>query len=73
MNYFTHIYIPINIRENIWNALIVPKYDGSLVKRKLAEATSRPVTIEDLKAAIVKTSSTSVPGPSGIFYITMKT
>jgi len=73
MNYHNHIYIPFSIRENIWNVLTVPKYDGPAVKEKLEEATTRPVTIEDLKAAIAKASSTSVPGPSGLSYIMMKT
>ena len=54
MEFPNHLCIPINIRENIWNALTVPKYDGPAVREKLAEATSRPVTIEDLKAAIAR-------------------
>jgi len=49
MNFPNHLCIPVNIRENIWNALTVPKYDGPAVKVKLEEATRRPVTIEDLK------------------------
>ena len=73
MEFPNHLCIPLNIRENIWNALTVPKYDGPAVKEKLAEATTRPVTIEDLKAAISKASSTSVPGPSGLSYLMMKT
>jgi len=62
-----------HLRENIWNALTVPKYDGPAVKEKLTEATSRPVSIEDLKAAIAKASASSVPGPSGLSYAMMKT
>jgi len=73
MNYHNHIHIPYNICENIWNTLIVPNYDGSLVKEKLTEVATRPVTIEDLKAAIAKASLSSVPVPSGLSYITMKT
>jgi len=48
MNYPNHLCIPINIREKIWNALTVPKYDGPTVKKTLEEATTRPITIEDL-------------------------
>jgi len=40
---------------------------------KLEEATTRPVTIEDMKSAVAKASSTSIPGPSGLSYIMMKT
>jgi len=56
MNYPTHLCIPTNIQENIWNAFTVPKYDGTAVKAKLMEAATRPVSNEDLKAAITKAS-----------------
>jgi len=68
MNYHNHMHIPYNIRKNIWNALTVPKNDGSLVKENLMKVTTRLVTIEDLKAANAKASSTSVPGPPGLSY-----
>jgi hypothetical protein len=73
MEYAPHLCIPIHFRENIWNALTVPKYDGPAVKDKLTEATSRPVSIEDLRAAIAKASASSVPGPSGLSYAMMMT
>jgi len=72
MNYPNHLCIPMNIRENIWNALTVPKYDGPLVKEKLVEATSRPVTIEDLKAAIAKASSPPPPSRDPQAYLTLR-
>jgi len=71
--FMNYLCIPLHIRENIWNALTVPKYDGPAVKATLEEVTTRPVTFAELKAAISKASSTSVPGPSGPFYIIMKT
>jgi len=38
----------------------------------LLEATSSPVTVDELQAAIKRTPATSVPGPSGLFYAMMK-
>jgi len=73
MNYLNDLCIPLNIRKMMWNALTVPKYDGPAVKEKLEEVTTRQVTIDDLKAAIAKASSTSVPGLSGLSYTMMKT
>ena len=72
MKFPSHISIPKATLETIWEAITVPKFDDHLVKTKLAETTERPVTIEDLKAAITRAPVTSVPGPSGLSYAMMK-
>ena len=72
MTFPYHISIPHHIRETIWKSLTIPSFDDQLVKEKLALATSIPVTIENLKAAIAKASTTSVAGPSGLSYAMMK-
>jgi hypothetical protein len=73
MNFPAHIGIPANILDNIWTALTVPKFDSVSVRSKLTEITSLPVTLDDLRLAIAKSSTSSVPGPSGLSYAMMKT
>ena len=69
----SHLSIPTKTLETIREALTIPKYDDLVVKTKLAVATSRPVSIDDLKTAIARAPVASVPGPSGLSYAMMKT
>ena len=73
MEFPTHQRIPRGTLETIWEALTVPNYDDGKVKIMLEEATSRPVSIDDLKAAIARAPVGSVPGPTGLSYAMMKT
>ena len=51
----------------------MPNFDDEKVKIILEVATSRPVSIVDLKAAIARAPIGSVPGPTGLSYAMMKT
>ena len=72
MNFPAHVGIPTNILDNLWNALTVPKFDSVTVRSKLADVTSKPVSLDDLRQAIAKSSTSSVPGPSGLSYAMIK-
>ena len=71
MTFPSHHSIPVRTLETIWEAITTPHYDDQSVKNKLAEATERPITIDDLKAAIARAPVSSVPGPSGLSYAMM--
>ena len=72
MKFPSHMSIPTPTLETIWEAITVPKFDDHIVKTKLAETTERPVSLDDLKAAIARAPVNSVPGPSGLSYAMMK-
>ena len=57
----------------VWNALTVSQYDDLDVKTKLAESTSSPLKLDDLKSAIAGAPTVSVPGPTGLTHAMMKT
>ena len=64
--------IPDDALKAVWEALTVPEYDDQVVKAKLAKTTSRPLTLDDLKAAIAKAPTGSVRGSSRLSYAMMK-
>jgi hypothetical protein len=72
MDYEGHSSIPPNILLRIWEAVIGPVSNFPELPTLLRTATSEPVSIEELRAAIKRAPASSVPGPSGLSYAMMK-
>ena len=72
MNYPAHAHIPPYILDGLWNALLQPTENLPHLSALMASTISAPVSIDELRAAIKLTPTTSVPGPSGLSYAMMK-
>ncbi len=72
LDYHGHSHIPPPILNRIWTAITQPLDQLPHLTALLLEATSSPVTVDELRAAIKRTPATSVPGPSGLSYAMMK-
>jgi len=71
-DYPAHRYIPAHLVLRIWQAITQPNTDISDTRAEILEALSQPISLEDLRNAIRKAPTRSVPGPSGLSYAMMK-
>ena len=72
LNFPTHINIPRELLHRIWNSIIQPSIKFPTIGAQIQTEVSKPITIEEVRAAIKKAPSGSVPGPSGLSYAMMK-
>jgi len=56
----------------MWQAITQPNTDISDTRAEIMEELSQPISLEDLRNAIHKAPSESVPGPSRLSYTMMK-
>jgi len=67
-----HKHIPAHMALRIWQAITQPNIDSADKRREILEALSHPILLKDLRNAIRKAPSGSMPGPSGLSYAMMK-
>ena len=72
MKFKAHQNVPAELLQRIWNAIIQPTMDFPNIGRQLQNEVNQPITMDEVKAAIQKAPSGSVPGPSGLSYAMMK-
>ena len=71
-DYPAHKHIPAPLVHRIWQAITQPNLDLSDTRTEIMEALLQPISLDDLRKAIRKAPSGSVPGPSGLSYAMMK-
>jgi exonuclease III len=71
-DYPAHKNIPAQLVLRIWQAITQPYTDITDTRAEIMEVLSQPISLDDLRNAIRKAPSGSVPGPSGLSYAMMK-
>jgi len=63
--------IPKTLVKQIWTAIIQALNEYANFPFETSEALNQPITLDDLRVAIKRLPSSSLPGPSGLFYAKM--
>jgi hypothetical protein len=71
-DYPAHTAIPEQLLQHIWKAITQPVEDHLELREEMQEVVMQPIQLEELRQAIRKAPSGSVPGPSGLSYDMMK-